>query len=75
MGFSSEKARFSTIDLPKDGVEHAIISSDISRKSMEVSEAVSIRPQMENVIHDIRGTAIQKLIYFSQQPVNAFLVN
>ena len=41
-----------------DGGERAIISSYISRKSMEVSMVVSIIPQMENVIHNIGGIAI-----------------
>ena len=58
-----------------DGVEHAIISRHISSKSMVVLEVVSILPQMENVIHDIRGIAIHKFIHFGQQPVNALLVN
>ena len=44
-----------------DGIEHVIISRHISSKSMEVSEVASILPQMENVLHDIRGIAIQKL--------------
>ena len=46
------------------GVEHTIISRHIGSKSMEVSEVVSILSQMKNVIHDIRGIAIQKFIYF-----------
>ena len=76
MSFPSQKARLPIIDLPyKRRVEHAIISRLISSKSMEVSEVVSILPQMENVIHDIRGIAIQKFIHFGQQPVIALLVN
>ena len=31
---------------------------------MEVSEVVSCKPQMENVIRDIKGIAISKFIYF-----------
>ena len=41
---------------------------------MEVSEVASILPQMENVIHDIRGISIQKFIHYGQQPVNVLLV-
>ena len=74
MSFSSQNARVSISICPiTDGVEHAIISSNLSSKSMEVLEVASI--QMENDIHDIRGIAIQNFIYFDQQPVNALLVN
>ena len=76
MSFSRQNARFPMIDLPiNNGVEHAIISRHISSKSIEVAEVVSILPQMENAIHDIRGIAIQKFIDFGQQPINALLVN
>ena len=47
-----------------DGVEHTIVSRYISSKIIAVSEVVSILPQIENVIHDIRGIAIQNFIYF-----------
>ena len=47
-----------------DGVEHTIVSRYISSKNIAVSEVVSILPQIENVIHDIRGIAIQNFIYF-----------
>ena len=50
------------IRLINDRVEHAIVSRHISCKSMEVSEVVSILPQMENVIDNIRGIAIKKVI-------------
>ena len=60
MSFSSQKAKFPIIDLlyKQRRVENTIISRYISSKSMEVSEVVHILPQMENIIHKIRGIAI-----------------
>ena len=55
MSFSGQKARFPIIDLH---YEHTIISRHIISKSIEVSEVINILPQMENVIHNIRGIAI-----------------
>ena len=76
MSFSRQNASFPMIDLPiNNGVEHAIISRHISSKNIEVPEVVSILPQMENAIHDIRGIAIQKFIHFGQQPISALLMN
>ena len=76
MSFSNQKARFPILICPiNDGAEHAVISSNISSKSVEVSEVVNILPRMENIIHNMRVIAIQKFIYFGQQPANALLVN
>ena len=55
--------------------EYEISKKKIKDKSRDVSEVAYILPQMGNVIHDIRGIAIQKFIYFSRQTVNALLVN
>ena len=48
---------------------------NISSKSMEIFEVVSILPQIENVIHDIKWIVIYKFIYFGQQTVSEKLVN